>query len=203
MSSRLHRKHFRSSDPRIFSVTLPDGSVRLFYWPAAEAVPAAEQELEAAATQSEPEEAAGEEMTALDQIKALDRQMLRLVQEAENPEAAKKPQEVLLKNLAPDSVKSSGRQLDVAVDDLAHLFGPRVRINLHRLRFGRLCHGVRHGGFGVRLRRDRRLGRHVLLGRGRRRRGCLRLGHKEEPCHEGNHDYGGAGNGTLYPSGPA
>ena len=83
-------------DPHIFSVTLPDGSVRLFYWPAAEAVPAAEQEPEAAATQSEPEEAAGEEMTALDQIKALDRQMLRLVQEAENPEAAKKPQEVLI-----------------------------------------------------------------------------------------------------------
>ena len=84
-------------DPRIFSVTLPDGSVRLFYWPAA-AEPKAEPAPEAAApaptAEEQPEDA--EAMTALDQIKALDRQMMRLVKETDDPASAEKPQDVVI-----------------------------------------------------------------------------------------------------------
>ena len=83
-------------DPRIFSVTLPDGSVRLFYWPTEEA-PAKEAETEPV---SEPEKAEepqdAEPMTALDQIKALDRQVMRMVRESENPDAAEKTKDVLI-----------------------------------------------------------------------------------------------------------
>ena len=83
-------------DPRIFSVTLPDGSVRLFYWPLKEA-PAAETPAESAAeTAVEPEAPESEPMTALDQIKALDQQMMRMVKDAEDPQAAEKPQDVLI-----------------------------------------------------------------------------------------------------------
>ena len=86
-------------DPRIFSVTLPDGSMRLFYWPQTQEradAPQAETAVEAA--DEAPAEAADapEGMTALDQIKALDRQMLRLVQASEHPETAEKPQDVLI-----------------------------------------------------------------------------------------------------------
>ena len=81
-------------DPRIFSVTLPDGAVRLFYWPIAETP---EESAPEALDEKPAEEAPAETgaMTALDQIKALDKQMLRLVQEAENPEN-EKPKDVLI-----------------------------------------------------------------------------------------------------------
>ena len=80
-------------DPRIFSVTLPDGTVRLFYWPTAE-TPAPET----AAAPDEPEAPAEPDaaLTAIDQIKALDRQVLKMVQETEHPDEAKKPQDVLI-----------------------------------------------------------------------------------------------------------
>ncbi len=83
-------------DPRIFSVTLPDGSVRLFYWPLPEAE--AVREASAAADDGEMPEISGDagEMTAIDQIKALDREAMRLVQAAEHPEEAQKPKEVLI-----------------------------------------------------------------------------------------------------------
>ena len=86
-------------DPRIFSVTLPDGTVRLFYWPVAEEkAPEAAPDGPEAAPQAAEEPAAeeAEPMTALDQIKALDQQMLRMVRDAENPEAAEKPKDVLI-----------------------------------------------------------------------------------------------------------
>ncbi len=85
-------------DSRIFSVTLPDGTVRLFYWPLAAEEPAEEQvpdqETETAEAEKTADEA--EPMTALDQIKALDKQMMRMVKEAENPDAAEKPKDVLI-----------------------------------------------------------------------------------------------------------
>ncbi len=79
-------------DPRIFSVTLPDGTVRLFYWP--QPVEAATEEPVSA---TEPEETApAAEMTALDQIRALDQQMLRLVQNTEDPDRPQKPKTVII-----------------------------------------------------------------------------------------------------------
>ena len=83
-------------DPRIFSVTLPDGAMRLFYWPLPE-VPAAEElPSEAPAATPAEAEAPQEPQTALDQIKALDEQVRVLLKENESSEAAKKPKEVLI-----------------------------------------------------------------------------------------------------------
>jgi len=84
-------------DPRIFSVTLPDESMRLFYWPLPETQEKQAQEerqAEAPVPEEKPEEK-NEDMTAIDQIRALDREMLNTMRmQEEGPK--EKPKDVLI-----------------------------------------------------------------------------------------------------------